>query len=143
MADNSMSIEAIITLMDERDKRYYIQFVTLKEAAELNNRAVGIAMEAADKAVAKAESAVEKRFESVNEFRAQMGDMQNSFARTDLVNSRFAAMEKKLDELSAVLIDFRSGTLARSKGYSDVWGWVVGGLGVLIAVLALIFKGGP
>lgn len=129
-------IHALRAIIDERDERYKVQFLTLRDAAELNNKAVGIAMDAADKAVQKAEMAVEKRFESVNEFRAQMGDMQATFARTDLVNSRFASMEKKIDEIS----EFKSGTLARRTGFSDIWGWVFGAGGLIVAALILLLK---
>lgn len=129
-------IHALRAIIDERDERYKIQFLTLRDAAELNNKAVSIAMDAADKAVLKAESAVEKRFESVNEFRAQMGDMQATFARTDLVNSRFTTMEKKIDEIS----EFRAGALARRTGFSDIWGWVVAAVGIGVAVLTFLLK---
>ena len=129
-------IRALWTAMNERDKRYKVQFVTLGQAAELNNKAVSIAMEAADKAVTKSEQAVEKRFESVNEFRAQMGDMQATLARTDMVNSRFATLEKKMDEVALYQVSQAGGLNTLNK----TWGYIIGFLGVAAAGAAFFFK---
>src|SRR5688572_26741026 len=56
---------------------------TLKELIEVQlrdqERAVQAALAAAKEAVNKAELAAEKRFESVNEFRAQTKDLQSSY----------------------------------------------------------------
>ena len=52
---------------------------------------------ASEKAIIKAEIASERRFEGVNEFRAQLADQQATLARKAEVNIRFEALEKKLD----------------------------------------------
>ena len=69
------------------------------------------AIAAMKEAVIKAENSTEKRFEAVNEFRNQMGDMQASLVRKTEVDIRFDALENKLEtavrNLSAS--DFRRG----------------------------------
>jgi hypothetical protein len=84
------------TVLTERDQRYEQRFMSQSAAhttamqtlekefservAQVRNETV-LAMAAAEKAIAKAESATEKRFESVNEFRAQQADIIQTFAR--------------------------------------------------------------
>lgn len=62
------------------------------------------ALASADKAVLKAEVAAEKRFESVNEFRATLSDQQSQLATKTEVNLRFKALE---DRVSGVVEDGR------------------------------------
>lgn len=63
-----------------------------------------IAMAAADKAVSKAETAAEKRFDSVNEFREAMKDQQASFADKQQTDFRLKAIEGRLKEIGGVSI---------------------------------------
>lgn len=58
--------------MVERDLRYQQRF-------EQQNQSLEIARHAAEKALAKAETAYDKRFEGQNEFREQMGDQQRTY----------------------------------------------------------------
>jgi hypothetical protein len=60
---------------------------------------VQIALDAAEKAVAKAEVATEKRLEGLNELRGLVSDQQAQFATTELVNAKFSAMEGRLSLL--------------------------------------------
>lgn len=87
-----------------------------------------------EKAVEKANIANDKRFESVNEFRATLSDQQKDFltrneysrAHNDLLNqviSLNSRMDKKEGE---------------STGINDVWGWIVGAIGLLIAIAGII-----
>jgi hypothetical protein len=61
-----------------------------------------IAMAAADKAVSKAETAAEKRFDSVNEFRNAMKDQQTTFADKAQTDFRLGVIEKTLEKASGV-----------------------------------------
>jgi anion-transporting ArsA/GET3 family ATPase len=61
---------------------------------------VTTAMNAADKAVSKAETAAEKRFDSVNEFRNAMKDQQSTFADKTQTDFRLIAIEKRLENMS-------------------------------------------
>ncbi len=86
------------------DERYATQTKALDAAFASAERAVQTAREAQDRATQKAEIATEKRFESVNEFRAQLTDQAATFmsrsesdARRADYNSRIAALAEKLE----------------------------------------------
>ncbi len=114
------------------------QIISLKEFLlhniQATKEAISTAMAAADKAVTKAEMAAEKRFEGVNEFRAQLADQNQSFARKQEVDYRFAALEDKMNTAISAL-DVNKG---RGLALSTVWAMGIGGLGVLIAAVTLI-----
>jgi hypothetical protein len=144
-------IARIEQLVNERDRTYMQAFAGIKEKMDIiatrdalalaaAREAVNVAMTAAEKAVTKAEYASEKRFESVNEFRAQMSDMQATFARSDLVSSRFESLEKKIDELAG----YRSSSMGRSTAFNQGFGWIAIGIGALSSLMgagaALFFK---
>lgn len=57
------------------------------------------ALEAAEKAIAKAETATDKRFESVNEFRAQLADQAGRFMPRDESINRHDATADKISDL--------------------------------------------
>ena len=103
----------------ERDQRYHERFNAMQEA------------------VLKAEAAANRRFESVNEFRDQMGDMQSTLARKSEVDIRIDALEKKID----TLVEHDQLVAGRGAGFSAAWllvctlfGMVVSGVGVVLAM---------
>lgn len=57
-------------------------------------REVKLALDAAQTAVTKAETATEKRFDAVNEFRGQLADQASSFMPRELAEGRLAAIER-------------------------------------------------
>lgn len=65
---------------------------------------------AMETAILKAETAVEKRFESVNEFRQTLSDQTNSFVS----RVEFNALKERLDRGEG-----------RSGGIKDFYGWLV------------------
>lgn len=95
----------------------------------------------AQTAIDKAESATEKRFEGVNEFRLALTDLSRTMAaHTDLTNlidrtnERFDLMRETVDRLSTRM-DLREGQEA---GARLTTGAMVAGLTVLVGVLGLI-----
>jgi phosphopantetheinyl transferase (holo-ACP synthase) len=64
--------EYVLELLDERDVRYQQRF-------EAQTKAVEAALLAAKEAVIKAELAMEKRFDGVNEFRETLSDQAAQF----------------------------------------------------------------
>src|SRR5678815_2512757 len=63
----SGEVRSINKVMDERDRRYEDRFRAMDEKTSL-------ALTSSEKAVTKAETATEKRFDSVNEFRGSLKD---------------------------------------------------------------------
>jgi hypothetical protein len=62
------------------------------------------ALSAADKATLKAENAVEKRFESVNEFRATLSDQTRSFLTRSEFNAKWESIEKNRKDVTTLII---------------------------------------
>lgn len=148
----------------ETEKRYGAEFIKLSTIAGMmteqqalalaaTKEAVQVAMNASEKAVSKAEASAEKRFESINEFRAQLADQQTTFARSDLVTQRADALEKKIDELSrgleARILDTKDRiTTMEAAGAAStrLFGFMATGIGVIAAVAgavaAIFLRGG-
>ena len=83
-------------------------------------------------ALTKAETAAEKRFESVNEFRAQAADRDALFITKTEVYPRFDGLAERINELSARL-DKAEG---RGTGIKDIVAWVVAAMMAAIAIFA-------
>lgn len=79
-------------LMEERDRRHEARFDSTDEKTSL-------ALNASEKAVTKAEMATEKRFDSVNEFRAQLKDQAALLIPREEANAKFTSLEEKIEDL--------------------------------------------
>lgn len=102
------------------------------------------ALGAAEKAIAKAELATEKRFESVNGFRAQLSDQVNTFIprkeaeqRLDAVIGRLNALETRISESLARVhsrLDLGDGS---RQGVTDLRATIFGAAGFVSAVVGI------
>jgi len=117
------------SLMDERDRRYEERFKATDEKTSL-------ALTSSEKAVAKAEIATEKRFDSVNEFRGQLKDQAATLIPRAEAEVKFNSFAKDIEELKkSVLL-----SQGRSSGFSASWGIALS-LGLLaIALIGLILR---
>jgi hypothetical protein len=115
--------EHIMALLAEMDRRF-------DAAIAAQDKAVQIAMIASEKAVVKAEIAAEKRFESVNEFRGQLADQAATFMPRAEAEQRMSALGEKLDDLKG----------SSRAGAHTLWGYLVGAVGVVAAIVALVLK---
>jgi len=110
---------ALRDLIDERDVRYEQRFKAMDEKTSL-------ALTASEKAVAKAEIATEKRFDSVNEFRGQLKDQAATLVPRAEADSRFRGLEEKIESL-------KTGGVATNRWTMDkvivlglaVIGWII------------------
>lgn len=109
-------------LLVEIDRRYEQRFMAQENATALALARVDkefhehlaqvraethAALQAADKAIQKAESATEKRFEGVNEFRAQLADQARTFiSRTESI-SRHERTGEQMDGLVQLIAEMR------------------------------------
>ncbi len=139
------SDDKFMLLMAEAEKRNGQRFDAQQEAVSTAmtaaEKAVSAAMAAAEKAVTKAEVAAEKRFEAVNEFRQTLSDQQGTFLtrteysvqheslgeKVDTIIHRTAASEKAIGEIRE-----------RGAGHTDVWGILLGSVGVMISVGTIV-----
>src|ERR1043166_9070375 len=104
-------------LIDERHEQYMQRF-------EAQDKTVVAALAASKEAINKAESAAEKRFDSVNEFRNTLKDQQLTLMSRAEAEVRFKAIEEKV-------------ALAFDRGRAAVWGYVMGGLGLIGILITL------
>ena len=101
---------------------------------------VKTAMDAAEKAVAKAEAAADKRFEALNELRGMAADWRSEFARQSTVDLQFRSVEGRINILESAGYN-REGN---AKGRSELVAWIVMGLfagAALTTVLGFVLHG--
>ena len=156
-------LSSINILIDANDKNYKQRFENVVEATKS-------ALAAADRAVTKAESATEKRFEGVNEFRNTLSDQQRTFIPRQEVDLTFKNIASRIDdanrdidkirteqgsflptasyelrhsELKSQIVDLKT-TLAGMQGskigIGQGMGYIIGVIGVIGAVVAVIIK---
>jgi hypothetical protein len=120
------AIESLERVLTERDRRYTERFAAQEGANKL-------ALEAAEKAVLKAENASEKRFEAVNEFRATLSDQAATFITRKEVEALMLAVNATLGrhESSAANIS------GRGSGMGQLLGWLVAAASAGAALVAL------
>jgi|SRR6185295_2464310 len=124
-----------IRLREYVDVRFEAQEKAVAAALAAQEKAVAAALAAADRAVAKAETAAEKRFESVNEFRSALAD---NF-RTLMPRAEYEAAMKTVNEKIDVLTTRVNAKDERASTWASGWGLIVGLVGVVSAVIAIIF----
>lgn len=132
-------------------KEYFERILAEKDAAyaqrfEAQEKAVEAALIAQKEAVQKAETAAEKRFDSVNEFRAQLSDQATTFMPRREAESSMRAMTEKYEQLAKTNADNidalerrQDRNEGRSSGLGAGWGYLVGGIGIVGAVIGIIF----
>lgn len=90
--------------MAEADRRLQQRFdaqqLAIQDALVAQEKSVSAALTAADRAVAKAEVASEKRFDSVNEFRATLADQANGLMPRGEAEAKLASINDRIVELS-------------------------------------------
>ena len=116
-------------LMKERDRRYMALFAA-------SDAAVAAALTASHEATSKAESAAEKRFEAVNEFRTTLSDQATLFLNRSEYDVAIANVTERVRDLSSRM-DRSDG---KGAGLNAGWGYLVGGVGFFVAVVALAFN---
>lgn len=125
----------VLSLIAERDRLYNLR-ADLQDKANMQRfesmeRANSLALSVAKDAVSKAETAAEKRFDSVNEFRSTLKDQQQTLMPRVEAESRLKGIEERM-----ALIQNRLDIITGNKQGTD-WLW-----GVLIAAAigaAIIF----
>lgn len=111
----------------------YIHVMEISKAAK---EGVNAAMASAEKAILKAETATEKRFDSVNEFRQAMRDQQENFASKSETSMRIDDLTKRLDRVDTGM-GTASGKTAGLLMAALLGGWAITSA---IALLAIFWR---
>lgn len=145
------------------DERYRTQKEGVREALVAQDKLVAAALVAQDKAITKAEVASEKRFDAVNEFRATLSDQTKTFMPRAETDSRLASMSEKIDALKETMLTTagrdqgmnwptalrelndkvdslkasRSESTGKSMGVSQLWGVLLGAVGLISILVSL------
>jgi len=107
----------------------YVEHVTAALEKNFDNR-----LALMDKAVTKAETAMEKRFDSVNEFRGALQDLTRSFVPRPEMEEMIANTNDKLSAYCAKLDKIEN----MKQGGNVAWAYVLSGVSLLAALLALM-----
>lgn len=100
--------------------------------------AMRAALEAAEKAVGKAEVAAEKRFDGQNEFRQQLGDQASTFISRVEHEATVLRLSERIQELS----DRANRQEGKGAGVNASWGYLVAAVGLIATVIAVIIAVG-
>ena len=155
----------ITAILDERDKRYHERFEAqqheLMAALLAQKESANAAISAAKDAVTKAETANDKRFDSVNEFRAALADQQTTLltkmeyatahetlvTQINALSGRIAdsATRHEAEMAHKVLTDRLNDIAARidriegvSTGVTKSWGYLVAILGIALSIAGVL-----
>ena len=126
--------EAKITLREYTDARFEAQEKAVAAALASQEKAVAAALAAADRAVLKAEMATEKRFENSNEWRSTVETLQRTYMPRTEFEQVMKSQADKLD-LLAKRMDSRED---RGKGMGEIWGYIVGAVGILALIISYL-----
>lgn len=113
-------------------------FMTLKDYFERiikeHDRLYDERFESQTEALTRTGTAIDRRFESVNEFRGQLSDQARTFMTRDEATQRIDSLAEKIDILSRIA-ERRSG---QSTGLSAGWGYLVSLVTVSVLVVSVI-----
>lgn len=123
-------LEHVRALMEEADKRYQQRF-------DAQTKAIDAALQAAKEAVTKAETANDKRFESLNEMRGSLNDMVSTLMTRTESLSMHAATAEKIDHLSSRVDKSEGAGGGLKQGWVYLSGAVALGLSILSAVVLM------
>lgn len=134
----------MLRVLDEMDRRYQQRYEAQQEgvaaALAAQEKAVNAALIAADRAVIKAELAAEKRFESVNEFRATLSDQAATLMPRLEAESRLQTIGVAVSEIKDRI------NRSEGVGHGAYLAWTVAGSAVVLVLAILGFalaRGGP
>lgn len=120
-----------VSLKEYVDRRFEEQDKAVQAALASAEKAVKAALDSSEKAVDKAEGNAEKWREQSNEWRGAMSDRERNF----MPRTEFIAFKENNDKVVADILKSRDTGAGRSGGFSAGWGYLVGGLGLIITII--------
>ena len=109
----------------------YVESIVGALEKNIHNR-----LEQMDKAVCKAEIATEKRFEGVNEFRAQLGDQARTFLPRQEYELAHKNLINKIDDLKTRFDKVEN----MKQGGNVVWAYVISGMSLIGTIIVIVTR---
>lgn len=128
LSDQHQSLKENVREQDDRNRE---RFAAAKEA-------VNAALAAADKALQKAETASEKRFEGVNEFRATLADQASTLMPRAEYNAQHIALIEKVDDAVRRISRIETGASVKQEVHTTSVASIVAMVSVGYGVIASI-----
>lgn len=88
------------------------------------------------RAIEKAEAAVERRLEGMNEFRASLADQARLLMPRLEADSRISALAEQIRNLES-RIDRQEG---RGSGLNAGWGYLIGAVGLIAGLIGIVLR---
>jgi hypothetical protein len=117
----------LMAILEERDKRYTQRFTDLETALRA-------ALAASEKAISKAETATERRFESVNEFRQTLTDQAASFVTREVFDEAMKTSRERQQETT----DRQNTQLGKGAGLNAGWLILAAAIPIIIAIIMMV-----
>lgn len=124
--------EFLLQIISDHDKQYQQRF-------EAQEKALTAALTSAKEAVDKANIASEKRFDSVNEFRNTLADQQRTLLPRTEYSVQHQSLADSIAQLSSrldLIVQRQYQQIGQSEAAARLWGFAVGGIGILVAIAA-------
>jgi hypothetical protein len=139
MADELVSLkEHVLALIDLHERstaqRFDDRDIRFQQRFEAQTQAINAALLSTKEAVVKAETATERRFENVNEFRQTLSDQATQFVTRTEFDAVRVAGEERIRDLTTRL-DKAEG---KSGGYNAFYGWMIAGAGLIVSVIIVM-----
>lgn len=126
--------DKIAALKELTNQRFADNYIALIAALTAQEKAIAAALQATKEAINKAEAATEKRFESVNEFRKQLGDQTNTF----LPRLEYDAQQKALESRVSDITNRINTTEGRGKGVDKTIAYLVTAVSIAFGAVGII-----
>ena len=128
-SETSISLKAHFeAILAEIEKRNVQRF-------ESQSLATAAALAAADRAVTKAETSAEKRFEAVNEFRNTLGDQQRTLMPRSESEIRFSSLTDRVAKIELLLQE----RLGEAQGHKNGLAIILGLTTFVSTLIAIVF----
>lgn len=109
-----------------------------KERLAAMRENINLALASADKAIAKAELATDRRFDSVNEFRATLSDQATQFLSRDEYASRHETIVAAEQAVESRLARIENRTEGKKEGLSSLGSLLFGAIASIAALASII-----
>lgn len=123
----------LLSIINERDRLYNGRIDALDNKVLQKFESVEKSLSAAignqALAVQKAETAAEKRFDSVNEFRNQLKDQQVTLVTRSEIDARFKSLEEKI----ALIVSYQNQASGRGQNAEFLWSALIAVAGLAVA----------